>query len=55
MDKNNNSSFNNAQHGSYEDFLVSQGDNKLTSHNEKRKVQDISENDLEDSFTRNIR
>ena len=55
MDKNNNNGLSNAHHGSYEDFLVSQGDNKLTSHNEKRKAQDISKNDLKDSFPGNVR
>lgn len=46
MDKNCNNDFNNAQHGSYEDFMVSQDDNHFRSHNEKRKAQDISKNDL---------
>jgi len=49
MDKNNSNSINNAQHGSYEDFLVSQDGNNLTSHNEKRKAQDSSKNDLKNS------
>jgi len=49
MDKNNNNDFNNVQHGSYEDFMVSQDDNNLRSHNEKRKAQDISKNDLRDT------
>lgn len=49
MDQNNDNRFNNVQHGSYEDYLVSPGGKNMKNHNEKRKAQDISKNDLKDS------
>ena len=49
MDQNNNNRFDNVQHGSYEDFLVSPGDNNMKNHDEKRKAQDISKKELKDS------
>jgi len=49
MDKNNNNCFKNVQHGTYEDFLDSPDKNNLRSHNEKRKAQDSSINNLRDS------
>ncbi|HYE67567.1 MAG TPA: hypothetical protein VEA58_03090 [Anaerovoracaceae bacterium] len=55
MDKNNNNCFKNVRHGTYEDFMDSQDINNLKSHNEKRKAQDSSINDLRDSQDNKIK